>query len=98
MRAASPPRKRRLFFSCFIPFSNSWVLAHAVFQATQDFYKQDIGMQKATARACSVSTLEVGLLSASSNVLQAIYCLENAARNYRDATKEHDHLTAIYAI
>ena len=53
-------------------------------------------MQKATARACSVSTLEVGLLSASSNVLQAIYRLENATRNYRDATEEHDHLTAIY--
>jgi len=53
-------------------------------------------MQKATARACSVSTLEVGLLSASSNVLQAIYHLENATRNYRDATEEHDHLTATY--
>jgi len=53
-------------------------------------------MQKAAARACSVSTLKVGLLSASSNVLQAIYRLENAARNYRDATEEHDHLTAIY--
>jgi len=78
------------------PFSNSWVLAHTVFQATQDFYKQGIGMQKATARTCSVSMLEVGLLSASSNVLQAIYRLENAARNYRDATKEHDHLTTIY--
>jgi len=53
-------------------------------------------MQKATACTCSVSTLEVSLLSASSNVLQAIYHLENAARNYRDATEEHDYLTAIY--
>jgi len=53
-------------------------------------------MQKATARTCSVFTLEVGLLSAPSNVLQAIYRLGNAARNYRDATEEHDCLTAIY--
>jgi len=84
--------------SCFISFSNSLILACTVFQVTQDFYKQGIGMQKATARASSVSTLEVGLLSISSNVLQAIYHLENAARNYRDATEEHDHLTAIYVI
>ena len=53
-------------------------------------------MQKATARACSVSTLEVSLLFAFSNVLQAIYCLENATRNYRVATEEHNRLTAIY--
>jgi len=53
-------------------------------------------MQKATAHTCSVSILEVSLLSASSNILQAIYHLENATRNYRDATEEHDHLTTIY--
>lgn len=71
-------------------------LAQAVFQATQDFYQQGISMQKATARSCSVSPLEVGLISFSSNVLQAIYSLENTAHNYRDATEEHDRLTAIY--
>jgi len=53
-------------------------------------------MQKATALTCSVSTLEVSLLSVFSNVLQAIYCLENATRNYRDAIEVHDHLMAIY--
>jgi len=53
-------------------------------------------MQKATTCTCSVSILEVSLLSVFSNVLQAIYHLENITRNYRDAIEEHDHLTAIY--
>ena len=53
-------------------------------------------MQKATTHSCSTSTLELGLLTSSSNVLQAIYHLENAAHNYRDTTEEHDHLIALY--
>jgi len=71
-------------------------LARAVFGATQDFYKQGISIQKATAHSCSILALEVSLLSAYSNVLQAIFNLKDAAWHYKDATKEQDYLSAIY--
>ena len=92
---------KKVYFSfspsgLFAPSDISLFLARAVFQATQDFYQQGVSMQKATTCSCSALTLELGLLTSSSNVLQAIYRLENAARNYRDATKEHDRLTALY--
>ena len=84
------------FYLLSLILSKVLFLARAVFGATQDFYKQSISIQKATARSCSVSALEVGLLFASSNVLQAIFNLKDAARHYKDATEEQDRLSAIY--
>jgi len=84
------------FYLLFLILSKVLFLARAVFGATQNFYKQGISIQKATAHSCSILALEVGLLSASSNVLQAIFNLKDTTRHYKDATEEQDHLFAIY--
>ena len=46
--------------------------------------------------SCSLPAIKVTLIFASSNVLQAIYFLKNAARNYKDATQEQERLFSIY--
>jgi len=76
------------FYLLSLILSKVLFLARAVFDATQDFYKQGINIQKATARSCSISALEISLLFASSNVLQAIFNLKDATQHYKDATKE----------
>jgi len=75
------------FFSLFF-FLTCLFTARAIFHTTQDFYKQGICTQNSTLRSCSLPTIKIALIFASSNVLQAIYSLENAARNYKDATEE----------
>ena len=55
-----------------------------------------IHAQNSTLYSYSLSAIEVALIFASSNVLQAIYSLENAAHNYKDATEEQDHLSSLY--
>jgi len=44
----------------------------------------------------SLSAIEVALIFASSNILQVINFLENAAYNYKDATEEQDCLSSLY--
>jgi len=83
-----------LFLTCLVFFF--FFTAHTVFYATQDFYKQGICAQNFTLRSCSLPAIEVTLIFASSNVLQAIYFLENAAHNYKDATKEQDRFSSLY--
>jgi len=75
------------FFSLFF-FLTCLFTAHAIFHATQDFYKQGICAQNSMLCSCSLPTIKVALIFASSNILQAIYSLENAVRNYKDATEE----------
>ena len=83
------------FFSLFF-FLTCFFIACAIFHTTQDFYKQGICTQNSMLRSCFLPTIKVALIFASSNVLQAIYSLENAARNYKDATEEQDCLSSLY--
>jgi len=55
-----------------------------------------IHTQNFTLHSYSLPAIEVALIFASSNVLQAIYSLENAAHNYKDATEEQDHFSSLY--
>ena len=55
-----------------------------------------IHAQNSTLCSYSLPAIEIALIFASSNVLQAIYSLENAAHNYKDATEKQDHLFSRY--
>ena len=89
-------RKVCFFLSSLFFFLTCLFTARTVFHATQDFYKQGIRAQNSTLRSCSLPAIEVALIFASSNILQAIYSLENAACNYKDATEEQERLSSIY--
>ena len=84
------------FLFSFLLFLTCLFIACTVFHATQDFYKQDIHTQNFTLCSCSLSAIEVALIFVLSNILQAIYSLENAARNYKDATEEQNCLSSLY--
>jgi len=55
-----------------------------------------IHAQNSTLHSYSFPAIEVALIFASSNVLQAIYSLENAAHNYKDVSEEQDYLSSLY--
>jgi len=83
------------FFALFF-FLTCLFIAYAIFHTTQDFYKQDIHAQNSMLCSCSLPAIKVALIFASSNVLWAIYSLENTAYNYKDTTKEQDRLFSLY--